>query len=383
MRLADFFHPHNPTLVIVSLSVAVLAAYVSLDLAGQMRTSRGWVRAGWLAAGAGALGGGIWSMHFIAMLALILPVPVRYDGFPTVLSFLIPIPFAALGLHIAHWYETSWPRILAGGAIIGAGISAMHYTGMAALDMPATVSYEPGLVALSIVIAVAASTAALWLASLSLTRVVRLCGSSLGIAISGLHYTGVAGFICTPTGNSNLPSSGLSPAGLAPWVAGISLVFLWSILIFGVYDRRLYARSVAEAHRIDLLTVLTNAQEEERLRIARELHDQMGQDLIGLSLMLKSIEPNVQDDAARETVRQLHALTADMDRRVHDIAWELRPSLPQGGDCGRRWKAMSRTGPRGSRSRPISAPPVSTTAISRPSSKRRSFALCKKPSPIS
>jgi histidine kinase/histidine kinase/DNA gyrase B/HSP90-like ATPase len=149
--------------------------------------------------------------------------------------------------------------------------------------------------------------------------------------ISGLHYTGVAGFICTPTAAASLPLTGLSPSGLAPWVAGISLVFLWNVLIFGIYDRRLFARTFAENHRLDLLTVLTNTQEEERLRIARELHDQMGQDLIGLSLMLKSIEPAVQTDAARETLGQLQALTAEMDQRVHDIAWELRPSLPQAG----------------------------------------------------
>jgi signal transduction histidine kinase len=326
MWLADFFHPYNPPLVIVSLAVAVFAAYVSLDLAGQMRTAGGWARVGWLAAGAVALGGGIWSMHFIAMLALILPVPVRYDVPLTVLSFVIPIPLAALGLYIVHAGEKSWPRILLGGAVVGVGISAMHYTGMAGLNMPAIASYVPTLVALSVVIAIAASTAALWLTASSQTAIARLCGSSLGIAISGLHYTGVAGFICTPT-NASLSQVGLSPSGLAPWVAGISLVFLWNILVFGIYDRRLVARRLTEEHRLELLT----SQEEERLRIARELHDQLGQDLTGLSLMLKSLEPEVQTEGARETLHRLESLTSDMDRRVHDIAWELRPSLPGAG----------------------------------------------------
>ena len=327
MRLADFFHPHNPTLVVVSLSVAVLAAYVSLDLARQISTARGWVRLAWLAAGSVSLGGGIWAMHFIGMLALILPVPVRYDVPLTVVSFAIPIPLAAVGLYLAHWQGSSSPRVLLGGTIIGAGISVMHYTGMAALRMPAMASYEIALVALSVIIAITASTAALWLASMSQTAIIRLCGSSLGIAISGLHYTGVAGFICTPTNDTSLPLTGLSPSGLAPWVAGVSLVFLWNVLVFGIYDRRLFARAVAEAHRLDLLTV----QEEERLRFARELHDQMGQDLTGLSLMLKSIEPAVQTEEARVTIQQLKALTADMDRKVHDLAWELRPRLPQAG----------------------------------------------------
>jgi NO-binding membrane sensor protein with MHYT domain len=107
MWLADFFHPHNPTLVVVSLAIAVFGAYASLDLAGQMRISRGWARAAWVGTGAVALGGGIWSMHFIAMLALILPVPVRYDVPLTVLSFAIPIPITALGLYIVHSGEKS------------------------------------------------------------------------------------------------------------------------------------------------------------------------------------------------------------------------------------------------------------------------------------
>jgi signal transduction histidine kinase len=270
-------------------------------------------------------------MHFIGMLALILPVPVRYDLSLTALSLVIPILLAALGLRITHWREMAWPRIFLGGAVIGVGISAMHYTGMAALSMPAIGSYVPTLVALSVAIAIAASTVALWLPSISQTAIVKLCGSSLGIAISGLHYTGVAGFICTPT-TADLPSSGLSPSGLAPWVAGISLVYLWSVLIFGVYDRRLYARSLAEAHRLDLFTVSSNTQEEERLRLARELHDQLGQDLIGQLLLLKSLESSVQTDSTRDTIRQLQSLTAEMDRKVHDMAWELRPpSLEAGG----------------------------------------------------
>jgi signal transduction histidine kinase len=325
MRLADFFHPHDPTLVILSVSVAVLAAYVSFDLAEQMRTSRGSARRAWLAAGAMTLGGGIWSMHFIAMLALRLPVPVRYDLRLTALSFMIPVVIAGLGLRIAYSGEKTWPRLLISGAVIGTGISAMHYTGMAAVQMPAVVTYVPGLVVLSVVIAVAASTLALWGSFASQMAIARLSGSSLGIGISGLHYTGVAALICTPAKDDNLALSGLLPAGLAPWVAGISFAFLWNILIFGVYDRRLGARRRAEANRLELLTQVRNAQEEERVRIARELHDQVGQDLTALSLILKSLEPTVQSDPACGSLQMLKSLTAGMDRKIHDMAWELRP----------------------------------------------------------
>jgi NO-binding membrane sensor protein with MHYT domain len=327
----NLFYPYNPALVIVSIAVAVFAAYVSLDLAGQMRTSRGWARSGWLVAGGLALSVGIWSMHFIAMLALILPVPVRYDVPLTVLSFVIPIPLTVLGFYIVHSGDKSWPRILLGGAVVGVGISAMHYTGMAGLIMPAVASYVPVLVALSVAIGITTSTAALWLTASPRTAVIRFCGSSLGIGISGLHYTGVAGFICTPKEDASLLQVGLSPSGLAPWVSGISLFFLWNILIFGAYDRRLVARRLTEEHKLDLLIRLRNVQDEERLRIARELHDQMGQDLIGLSLMLKSLEPAVQTEEARETLRQLESLMDDMDRRFRGIAWELRSSIPSAG----------------------------------------------------
>lgn len=238
MRLADIFYPHDPTLVIVSVSVAMLAAYVCLDLARQIQTSTGLARSAWLAAAAVALGGGIWSMHFIAMLALMLPVPVTYDVPVTVASGFIPMLFTAFGLYVVFWHKTSWWRVLVGGTTIGVGIAAMHYTGMAAIRMPATASYEPLPVALSVAIAVAASTAALWVALISRSTIIRLGGSTLGLAIAGMHYTGIAGFICTPTKGGPLPLAGLPPTGLAPWVAGVSLVLLWNILIFSSYNRR-------------------------------------------------------------------------------------------------------------------------------------------------
>jgi two-component system, NarL family, sensor histidine kinase UhpB len=123
----------------------------------------------------------------------------------------------------------------------------------------------------------------------------------------------------------------LDLAGVAPWVEYTSLAALTSVLIAGAYARWVAVRRLAEAHKLDLLTLLRDTQEEEQLRIARKLHDQMSQDLIGLSLMLKTLEPAVQTDEARETLRQLATLTGDMDRRAHGIAWELRPSLPSAG----------------------------------------------------
>jgi NO-binding membrane sensor protein with MHYT domain/nitrogen-specific signal transduction histidine kinase len=264
MRLADIFYPHDPMLVIVSLTVAVLAAYVSLDFARLIRTATGLARWAILAAAAGAMGAGIWSMHFIAMLALMLPVPVTYNAPLTVLSVFVPVLFAAVGFYLSFWQQMSWLRVLLGGTAIGSGIAAMHYIGMAAIRMPAIASYEPLPVALSILIAIGASSAALWITWISETIVIRLCGSSLGLAIAGMHYTGMAGFICTPAKDGHLPLAGLSPAGLAPWVAGVSLVLLWNMIVFSAYSRK-----VERLNREAMMEEALNTTRAELSRVGR------------------------------------------------------------------------------------------------------------------
>ncbi|HXQ67766.1 MAG TPA: MHYT domain-containing protein [Alphaproteobacteria bacterium] len=238
--LAKIFHPHDPSLVVVSVALAVLAAYVSLELAGRIRAATGWARAVWLLAGAVSMGGGIWSMHFVAMLAVVLPVPVAYDLPVTALSLLIAILGAACGLYVVLWHELSLPRLLLGGGAIGSAIAAMHYTGMAALRMPALSTYEPSLVALSVAIAIAAATLALWLTFVLERVILKICGAVLmGAAIAGMHYTGMAGFICTPVESASFSLAGLSPSGLAAWVIAASSVILLNGLVLAYYDRRL------------------------------------------------------------------------------------------------------------------------------------------------
>src|SRR5579872_3477823 len=101
MLLSDIFHPHDPILVALSATLAVLASYVSLEIAGRIDASRGRSGIAWLIAAACTMGGGIWSVHFVAMLGLTLPFPIAYDRRLTVVSFLIPVLFAAIGLYIA------------------------------------------------------------------------------------------------------------------------------------------------------------------------------------------------------------------------------------------------------------------------------------------
>ena len=148
------------------------------------------------------MGMGIWSMHFIGMLAFRLPVPMSYDVSITLLSLLIAVVVSAFALYTVSRERLGLGRLLRGGLIMGAGIASMHYTGMAAMRMGATVRYHPELLALSIGIAVVASWAALWMAfrlrgnSLP-SDVRRKAGSALlmGAAICGMHYTGMAAAI--------------------------------------------------------------------------------------------------------------------------------------------------------------------------------------------
>src|SRR5437588_9145725 len=129
---------YDDRLVALSVLIAIFAAYAALDLAGRTTAARGRVRLAWLIGGAAAMGSGIWSMHYIGMLAFSLPVPVSYD-WPTVLLSLLAAVFAsAVALFVVSRRKMGLTRALAGAAIMGCGISTMHYTGMAAMRLPAT-----------------------------------------------------------------------------------------------------------------------------------------------------------------------------------------------------------------------------------------------------
>ncbi len=185
---------HDPLLVTLSVAVAVTASFTALDLAGRIRAAVGVTRWVWLATAALAMGGGIWSMHFVAMLAFNMSLPLSYDLPLTVLSLTLAILVTGLGFAVVGDSDAgSRPvRLALGGLLMGTGIAVMHYTGMAAMRMPATLSYDPLLVATSVMIAIGASTAALRLASCDASGKARAAAAScMGLAISAMHYTGM------------------------------------------------------------------------------------------------------------------------------------------------------------------------------------------------
>src|SRR3712207_4406631 len=146
---------HDAALVALSVLIATAASYTALDLAGRIRASSGWACHAWLATSAVAMGGGIWSMHFVAMLAFSMPgMEVDYDLPLTVLSLVVAVLVTGAGFYAVSRRDAT-PKVLAfSGLFVGLGIVAMHYTGMAAMRMGAALSYDRLWVAVSVLIAI-------------------------------------------------------------------------------------------------------------------------------------------------------------------------------------------------------------------------------------
>lgn len=185
---------YNPVLVTLSYLVSVLGAYTALQLAiaipkaGSARDKRKAI----LEAGAAMGGGAIWAMHFIAMLAFEMDMPVSYDVFITLLSAVIGMASCSVGLAIAGSGVFSLEKLLPAGIFMGCGVAGMHYAGMAAMLMPAEVHYNLNILMVSVIIAVIASCVALWMA-FHMRGQVQIIGSAviMGLAVCGMHYTGM------------------------------------------------------------------------------------------------------------------------------------------------------------------------------------------------
>src|SRR5688572_5989240 len=156
---------YNIPLVILSVAIATLASYTALDLAGRVTASRGRARDLWLAGGSVCMGVGIWSMHFVGMLAFQLPTMMSYDPWLVALSVVVAIVASALALHtVSQPGRLRIGRLVPAGLAMGIAIAGMHYIGMAAMRMNADLYYDATLYIISILIAITASIAALWLA---------------------------------------------------------------------------------------------------------------------------------------------------------------------------------------------------------------------------
>jgi diguanylate cyclase (GGDEF)-like protein len=239
---------YNYWLVLLSLVVAILASYTALDLASRITASKGIGARAWLLGGALAMGAGIWSMHFVAMLAFSLPIPTVYDVGVTLASMLIAVVVSGFALFTVTRNTLSARNLVFGGVLMGIGISSMHYTGMAAMEILPGIRYEPLLFAASIGVAVAASMAALWIAFQLRSRAGRIVQAKLGsavimgLAIVGMHYTRMAAAqfagdaICTTAGFAD-------NSWVAATIAGVTFLVLCETLALSVIDARMASRT--------------------------------------------------------------------------------------------------------------------------------------------
>lgn len=243
---------HQPWLVALSYAVAAFASYSALDMTERMHRTGGAARLLWQACAAAALGGGIWAMHFIGMLALTIALPVSYDPFKTLLSLATPIAFAAVGFGIIR-HRRSRGAIVAAGGIVGLGVAVMHYLGMAAMVLPGRIAYDPGLWLLSLAIAVIAATAALWLS----TRIHRpreraIAALVMAVAVCGMHYTGMGALVVQfdpllMAAADEAMAEGVSSGPLAAVVAIATSSLLLLALVSTAADRRITAAVAHEA----------------------------------------------------------------------------------------------------------------------------------------
>jgi two-component system, sensor histidine kinase and response regulator len=258
---------YNYGLVALSVLIAVAASYAALDLAGRVSAARGGVRALWLGGGAAAMGTGIWSMHYVGMLAFRLPVPVEYDWPTVLLSLAAAIAASAIALFVVSREKMGLLRAIVGSVFMGGGIAGMHYIGMAAMRMPAMCHYSKLIVTVSVVLAIVISFVALsqafrfrgetatggWRKSLS--------AAVMGAAIPVMHYTGMAAASYTAApGDREALSHALSISSLG--TAGI-VVVTFAVLAFAVLSALLDRRFSTEIKESNgLVTLLLDSAPE-------------------------------------------------------------------------------------------------------------------------
>jgi NO-binding membrane sensor protein with MHYT domain len=270
---------YDTRLVALSIAVAIIASYTALDLAGCVSSSTSSPRKSWtwLGAGAFSMGSGIWSMHFIGMLAFHLPIPVAYSLPISLLSLLLAILVSAIALFILRRPGRSLRDLIAGAVLMGLGIASMHYSGMIAMQMSPPIRYDPALFAASVLIAIGASLAALLIASQlhglhsRLALIAKLASAAvMGLAIAGMHYTAMAaahfaaGSVCL-----GAVSRGLDNEALAVTIALCTVAILALTLIVSALDAHFAASNARLAESLEKITRELKAAQSELVTTAR------------------------------------------------------------------------------------------------------------------
>lgn len=255
-------------LVVLSIVLSVCASYAALELAGRVTSARGWARTVWLGAGATAMGVGIWAMHYVGMIALIVRMPIAYHVPTVIVSLMAAIAASGVALFVVSQPKMSLWQEIPGSIVMGSGISAMHYIGMAAMRCPATVVYNPKIVVLSVILAIGISFVALGLAfnlrdEKRTSQRKLIAALIMGSAIPLMHYTGMWAASFHDVGLPVDLSYAISVSSLGITIVSVGSFLALCAAIFSVFvdrfielqrsqltsalERELYFRSMAEA----------------------------------------------------------------------------------------------------------------------------------------
>jgi diguanylate cyclase (GGDEF)-like protein/PAS domain S-box-containing protein len=240
---------HDLRLVIVAGFICFLASYTAFSLLGRAIEAGAKARIWWIGAGAFATGSGVWATHFIAMIAFLPNMPVGYLLGPTLVSILIAILISGIGLAVSMMRKIGMPAL--GGAIIGAGIGAMHYVGMTALVVPGVVQFDTRYVIVALLIGIIGGGIAAVVGLRKFDSTHRLSAAILlTLGIVGLHFTGMAGASIMPDPTVPVPEQAVSPIALAIAVTAVTLMVLCFSLAGSILDEHLTSRSAKEAERL-------------------------------------------------------------------------------------------------------------------------------------
>jgi len=231
---------YNAPLVLLSIGIAIFAAYTSLVTAKLAEDTENRLRRHvLLTLGGITLGIGVWAMHFIGMLGFILPCGVTYNPWITLFSMLPGVLAGVFSLHLISSQKRSIKLLLAGGIIFGSGIGVMHYSGMAAMQMDAFLRYDPGLFALSIIVAVVLAVISLWVRYGFVQRfpifrnhALLIASIVMGAAVSGMHYTAMTASYFLVGDVTNVAASSINPTMLAIIISGVTALLIGIVLLF-------------------------------------------------------------------------------------------------------------------------------------------------------
>lgn len=318
-------HHHNYTLVFLSVLIAIFASYTALDLVNSLSTSKGRIKWIWLFGGSLAMGVGIWSMHFIGMLAFSIPgLDIYYDVPLLILSIVVAIFASALALYIVSNLRPSLLTYTVGSLVMGAAIAGMHYIGIASMRMGAQIHWNLLLVFLSILVAFAASFGALFFAFILRNDLtVRgflyrgTGGILMGFAIAGMHYTAMAAMSFTLDNDQfQLQQQLLATDGLASVVIIGTLIILGIALSGSNIDRALSRKTIMN----DLLQDGIKVRDEFLSVTSHELRTPLTSVKLQLQLLLRQLIKNDYDkDKVISIIQKTDKSLTRIDRLVSDM----------------------------------------------------------------